>query len=385
MPIKSKIVIETGERLNKKQWILGLVVLAALVGLFFWGRQRFHFDFHVFREQIAQADWTKMAIGTACIYFAYIFRSIRWARLLKHNKHVPPLSLVGTQVMGFTAIALIGRVADPVRPYLVSKKTGLPLGSQLAVYIVERLFDAGSMALIFSVAMLWIPEAEIARATSYSKLVVTMARHSPLLATLFARYGGLAFTLLGALFLVSVRLWGAEVATFFERTFGLVSKKLGTAVGEKIRTFHSGLDTMRTFSEFAATAALSVGMWVMIALSYFLTCQAFRGSPELASISPPKCVLLMIASGGASIFQLPVLGWFTQIGIVAAAITGLFGASTEASTACATSLLLVTFLSVIPVGLIWAQFEHVSLRKVTHESEVAEEVAVDQPATNAAE
>jgi hypothetical protein len=36
-------------------------------------------------------------------------------------------------------------------------------------------------------------------------------------------------------------------------------------------------------------------------------------------------------------------------------------------------LLLVTFLSVIPVGLIWAQFEHVNLRKVTHESERAEE------------
>jgi hypothetical protein len=36
-------------------------------------------------------------------------------------------------------------------------------------------------------------------------------------------------------------------------------------------------------------------------------------------------------------------------------------------------LLLVTFLGIIPVGLIWAQFEHVSLRKVTVESEHAEE------------
>ena len=78
------------------------------------------------------------------------------------------------------------------------------------------------------------------------------------------------------------------------------------------------------------------------------------------------------------------LGWFTQIGIVAATLSGLFGASPEAATACAASMLLVTFLGVIPLGLIWAQFEHVSLRKVTQESEVAEEVAVD-PAVNAAE
>ena len=369
-----------GERLNKKQLILGLVVLAALAALFFWGRHRFHFDFGVFRTQLAEADWRKIALGIGCIYLGFVFRSVRWAALLKHNKKVPPFSLLGTQVIGFTAIALIGRVADPVRPYLVSKKTGLPLSSQLAVYIVERLFDAGSMALIFSMAMLWIPEADIARATSHSGMIASMQKHSPLLGTILARYGGLVLTLGGALFLVAVRLSGQAVAAFFERAFGLVSKMLGVAVGEKIRTFHSGLDTMRTFGEFAATAALSLGMWLLIAFAYFITCRAFSGSPQLAAISPQKCVLLMIASGGASIFQLPVIGWFTQIGVVAAAITGLIGASPEASTACAASLLLATFVGVIPVGLIWAQFEHISLRKVTHESEEeAEHIPTDSP------
>ena len=367
--------------MNKKQLILGLVVLAALVALFIWGRQKFHFDFGVFRAQLAQADWIKIAIGTGCIYLAYVFRSVRWAMLLKHNKKVHPLSLVGSQVMGFTAIALIGRVADPVRPYLVSKKTGLPLSSQFAVYIVERLFDAGSMALIFSVAMLWIPEADIVKATGHSAMVSSMEHHSPLLAAFFARYGGLALTLMGALFMIAVRLWGAAVATFFERSFGLVSKRLGAAIGEKIRTFHSGLDTMRSFSEFAVTTSLSLGMWMLIAFSYYITCQAFGASKELVAMSPPKCVLLMIASGGASIFQLPVLGWFTQILAVAAVLSAGFGVGNEAATACAATLLLVTFLAIIPVGLIWAQFEHVSLRKVTRESEHADEVLpVPEPA-----
>src|SRR6185312_2828126 len=85
-------------------------------------------------------------------------------------------------------------------------------------------------------------------------------------------------------------------------------------------------------------------------------------------------------SGGASVLQLPVLGWFTQIGIVAAILATVFEISNEASTACAAMLLLVTFLCVIPVGLIWAQFENISLRNVTHESEVAEEI-VNPPVT----
>ena len=131
-----------GERLKKKQWILGLVALLALAALLFWGRDRIHFDFGAFRAQVARADWSKIGIGFACIYAAYAFRSVRWALLMRHNKKVGLFSLLGTQVIGFTAVALIGRVADPVRPYLVSKKTGVALSSQFAVYIVERLFDA---------------------------------------------------------------------------------------------------------------------------------------------------------------------------------------------------------------------------------------------------
>lgn len=364
--------------MKKSQLILGLVALAAIAALLVWGHDRIHFDFADFRAQLAHANWIKIAISAGCIYLAYAFRSVRWAQLLKHNKAVAPFSLLGTQVMGFTAVALIGRVADPVRPYLVAKKTGLPLSLQIAVYIVERLFDAGSMALIFSVAMLWVPYAEIMSVMSHSHTVSLLGAHSPALAAFAARYGGLVLTLLGALFLTTVRLAGNTVAAIAERSFGLVSKKLGIAVGEKIRAFRAGLDTMRTFGEFGVTAGLSICMWLLIAAAYFEGCQAFSASPQLAAITPSQCVLLMVASGGASIFQLPILGWFTQIGIVAAAITGLLGANAEAATACAAVLLLTTFLGIIPVGLIWAQFEHVSLRKVTVESEHAGETIVEE-------
>lgn len=359
--------------MKKRQWIAGLVVLAALAALVVWGRERIHFDFGLFRRQVALADWRVIALGVAFIYLAYVFRSIRWAVLLRHNKKVSPLSLLGTQVMGFTAVALIGRVADPVRPYLVAKKTGLQLSSQIAVYIVERLLDAGSMALIFSVALMGVPSDEILRVTSHSGSLAHLAVHHRSWAVFLARYAGLALTLLGAGFLVVVRLIGNTLADFLESTLGRVAKNFGHAVAHKIRSFHSGLDTMRSFSDFLATASLSVGMWILIAASYFVTCKAFVASPPLASISPSKCILVMIASGGASILQLPVLGWFSQIGLVAVALAAVLGASNEAATACAATLLLVTFLSVVPVGLLWAQLENVNLRTVTVESEHAEE------------
>ena len=138
-----------GDRVKKSQWILGLVALLALAALVFWARSRIHFDFHVFDEQVARADWGKIVLAVVFISVSYLFRGVRWALLMRHNKKVPLFSLIGVQVIGFTAVALIGRVADPVRPYLVAKKTSEPLGSQMAVYIVERLFDFGTMALLF--------------------------------------------------------------------------------------------------------------------------------------------------------------------------------------------------------------------------------------------
>jgi hypothetical protein len=38
-------------------------------------------------------------------------------------------------------------------------------------------------------------------------------------------------------------------------------------------------------------------------------------------VNVDQCIVLMMASGGASVLQLPIIGWFTQIGIVAAAIS----------------------------------------------------------------
>jgi hypothetical protein len=183
-----------------------------------------------------------------------------------------------------------------------------------------------------------------------------------------AAYGGLATTIAGAVFLIVVRLAGGLVASFLQEVFGVVSKGLGDAIGEKIRTFRTGLDTLRTPGDYCAALGISLAMWGLITVAYLETTTAFVASPQLASLTLAKCMLLMASSLVASGFQLPIIGIFTQIGAVAAAMSGFFGVAPEPATACAATLLLVTFVGIVPVGLIWAHFEHVSLRKVAEES-----------------
>jgi hypothetical protein len=366
--------------LKKSQWIVGLIVLAAMVAIGVYAQNRYAFRWDKVFAQLASADWRRIVFAVACIYAAYVFRSVRWSLLMRHNKKVPLFSLLGTQVIGFTAVSLIGRVADPVRPYLVAKKTGEPFSSQIAVYIVERLFDFGTLALIASLALLWIPQPALAASPGhsgfFSHLFAPLVHRFPILAIVFARFGALLITVAGVLVLVAVRLSGNAVARLFEVSFGLISKSLGNAVGHKVRTFHAGLDVIHNFADFGYAASLSLSMWLLITFAYLEAVRAYTQSPALAAMTLPKCILLLMISGGVSVLQLPVLGWFSQIAFVAAALSSFFGVAPETATACAATILLATFLSVVPVGLLWAHFEHVSMRKVTLESEHAEEELV---------
>ena len=98
-----------------------------------------------------------IAAGIALILATFWLRSIRWAVFISPVKRVPSFSLTGSQFIGFTAVALFGRLADLTRPYLISKRVGLSVSSQIAVYTIERIFDLGAAAVLFSFALAATP------------------------------------------------------------------------------------------------------------------------------------------------------------------------------------------------------------------------------------
>jgi hypothetical protein len=100
-------------------------------------------------------------------------------------------------------------------------------------------------------------------------------------------------------------------------------------------------------------------------------------TPELAGVTFSRTMLLMAVSIGGSALQPPIIGWFTQIAITAAAMHSFYGAPIEAATACGAVLLVVTSLCIIPAGLIYSRVEHVSLKKVAQESEAAGAAVVE--------
>lgn len=155
------------------------------------------------------------------------------------------------------------------------------------------------------------------------------------------------------------------------RRWGLVSKSAGESIATKIVGFRDGLNALSSVKDFAIVTVLSLAMWGMIGFAYLETAHAFVHTPELAEVTFSRTMLLMAASIGGSLVQLPIIGWFTQIAITAAAMRTFYGAPIEAATACGALLLVATWLCIIPIGLVYSRVEHVNLKKVAEESETA--------------
>lgn len=356
--------------MKAKRVIFWLLVTAALVALVLFIRARVPFSWAVFGQQLKLADWRRFAAGVALIYGAYVLRAVRWSIFLKPVKKVSPLKLLGSQVIGFTGVALFGRLADLVRPYLVARRVNLTVGSQIAVYTVERMFDLGAMALIFSLALLFAPDRNT---LPHHELMVKVAK------------GSFIVTVALAVFAVVVRLSGGVLAAFTEKTIGVLSAGIGKSIADKIRAFRDGLDTLASFPDFLLALGVSLAMWAMIVYAYLQTTWAFVNSPELSQMTLARCMVLMAASMGGSIFQLPVIGWFTTILATSATMHEWLGVAAEPALGAGAMLLVVSFLSVVPAGLIWSRFEHVSLRAVAVESEqVQEDVLLGHPVDEAA-
>jgi hypothetical protein len=339
---------------KKHSWIMylvGAILLGALVWLV---HKRVHFQWSIFRDELQHVDWRRIVLGIAMVVFCYWLRAARWGVLIKPQKKVSSFALLGSQVIGFTAVALFGRLADLVRPYLVAKRTKLTVSSQIAVYTVERMFDLGAMALIFSGALLLAPDR------------ATLPHHEALQ---HAALGGLALTIVLAIFAIAVRASGIAVAALTERALRSMSPALGASAGTKIRAFRDGLDSIATLGDFFLALGLSLVMWGLITAAYLETTRAFVLSPELSAMTLARCMVLMAASMVGSMVQLPVIGWFTQIGVTTGVMQQVFHVQFEPALACGAMLLIVTFMCVIPIGLIWARVEHVSLKKVSEQSE----------------
>jgi uncharacterized protein (TIRG00374 family) len=338
-----------------------VVVLAVLVYLQFRTWQ--HFDWaRLFQYGL---NWRDILMGVVYIYLAYFLRAMRWKIFLRPvRKEASIAELLPPTLIGFTGLALLGRAGELIRPYLIARRQNLPFASQVAVWAVERIFDVGGFTVLL-VGAIFLPS----KLRAFTLAAPPEVRHWIHL-TGYALIA-LVMGLLAGAVLISYR--GNRVAHWVEARFSHLAGNLGHRIAQKIREFTVGLNTIHGPGEFLQLSAVSVLMWWVIALAYKEVTHAY-GAP-MAGMSVTKVLLLMGSSMIGSMVQLPGVGGGSQLATISA-LDHIFDiVPKELTVSCGIMLWLVTFVAVVPVGLLLSHRERLSLRKLSEESEHAEEVA----------
>src|SRR5881398_2576423 len=130
--------------MNKKQILTTTVVLAILGLLIYFQVQHWRrFDWARFRS-VSHVDPLHIASAIGLIYITYVLRALRWKVFLEPVRNSKTTRLVPPTFIGFTGLALLGRPGEFIRPYLIARKEGVSISSQIGVWTVERIFDTGA-------------------------------------------------------------------------------------------------------------------------------------------------------------------------------------------------------------------------------------------------
>ena len=347
----------------KKKHTVGYVVVFLLLAVLVYLQVRTwkRFDWATFSEQTSHVNWWMVLAAVGLIYLADALRAWRWAIFLRPVKSVNPVDLLAAQFIGFAALALLGRPGELIRPYIIARKTNLSFPSQLAVWIVERLFDTSSVALLLSFVLLF--SRSLHTLGAYHVL-----RESGLLLIVVVIFGiGTALVL---------RRFSTQIAERLEAGLHPRFPHFATRIKHRLLAFGEGLNTIHDLRSFAAVTAISIGIWLLAVGAYYLVTHAYD-APELRSLDFAHCVLLTSASVAGGVLQLPVVGGGSQLLTISMLLNVLHirPDSPELATSCGILLWAVTFMAVVPVGLALAHREHLSLRKLEAESHPADEEA----------
>ena len=263
-------------------------------------------------------------------------------------------NLLSATIVGFTAITLFGRPGEFVRPYLIARKEQLPVASQLAAWVLERIFDLLMALLLFAFAL---------------SRVQSSGMHVGEKLTYVLAAGGKVGGVLGGvilLILLSLRHF-AEPARL--RLLGMLHRlpeKRVARFEKLVNALFQGVESMRSDSAMFLVFLYSVAEWVLICLCYWCLVQSFS---SVIQLSLEDVLILMGFVSFGAVVQIPGVGGGLQV-VAVLVLTELFGIRFELATAFAMFLWLLTFVAIVPLGLIVALKEGLdwhSLRRIGQE------------------
>ncbi|HEY2016940.1 MAG TPA: lysylphosphatidylglycerol synthase transmembrane domain-containing protein [Bryobacteraceae bacterium] len=334
----------------------GCLVAAALIAWFLRVQLAARsFDWKLFAGSVSGLRWSWLLLALLPAAGTYYGRALRWAVFLKPLKPRPSISnLMTATLIGFTALTLFGRAGDFVRPYLISVKEKVPLTSQLASWVLERIFDLLMATLVLGFGL--------------TRLQASGIPLGPGLAWVL-HFGGqlVGGSCLAVLIMIlSMRHFAEPVRRRLIAALRFLPEARYRKFEALITAFFQGVESTRSDGALLLVLAYSILEWGLIAACYWCLAQAFVGIIDLTLVD---ILIFMGFVSFGGVIQIPGIGGGTQVSAVFI-LTELFGIRLELATLFALLVWILTFVAVVPVGLGLALKEGLdwhSLRRIGRE------------------
>jgi glycosyltransferase 2 family protein len=415
--------------MTKKRILVTAILLAILSALFYFQVRHWRsFDWGKFRHA-SHVQPLQIASAVGLIYITYVLRALRWKVFLEPARHTQTSRLIAPTFIGFTGLALLGRPGEFIRPYLIAKKEQVSVSSQLGVWTVERIFDIGAFTVLMAIdvffpsAIRGNPYLENFRlaAIALSGLVAFMAlgaimirKRGHLVAGFLYRVtSGISANLahhvdqkvrafgeglntiasgksFWKLVAISLLMWFLIALAYRQVTHSYPPEPAAEA-GEEEGPPAVDVETAK-LAGMPEEAGQPLTPETVDALNSGLKSKGcnikeHRGDmwlfrrgkrikkvgdrPHLSNMDVSHVLLLMGFSMIGSVVQLPAVGGGSQFAVISA-LQVVYGIPPELAVSCGILLWLVTFMACIPLGLSFAHREHLSLRKLSQESQQAD-------------
>jgi uncharacterized protein (TIRG00374 family) len=328
--------------------VLGLVfVLAAIV----YRMRGTSFQWALFAGTFKSIHWYWLAASMCLMLLTYVGRALRWEVMLRPlGRKLKIWKLSYDTAIGFTAVVLLGRAGELVRPYLISLSSGIPFSSQVAAWLLERMLDLLVVLLLFGFALTRIHTHNLPVGPSFQWVL---------------GLGGYLITALGAACLVLLILFRNFAEPVQKRILSALTflpEERQLRVGKMLTAFSEGMEATRN-TGFLALLLVYTGIeWVIIVGAYYTLFLAF---PATVSFKITDVVVFLGFVSFGSIIQIPGIGGGIQVTSIVV-LTQIYGLTFESATGLALFLWIVTFVVVVPIGLACAFHQGLNWSKLKH-------------------
>lgn len=293
---------------NTRKYVeFGALCLLAIAMLWWFGR---HLDWVEVRESVARANPYLLGLAVVAICSVYLFRATRWGALLAPLSPARLRNLFEATTVGFSAVFLIGRAGEVVRPaVLPMRDPRIRASASFVTIMVERIYDLLAVVVLFAVNLIWL------------KPPATLENE-------FGRVRLMGFALLigavgGVFVLIKFRKHSEFVIHWLGQKLdrrSFIPKRLTRALISILEQLARALRVLVDARELAVTVGWTAIIWLAIAVANWLVLRAFGlsfGVPETVFVLGWALVgsLVPTPGGAAGAFHAATAGALIFLGV----------------------------------------------------------------------